>query len=278
MLGSTVSTRGGYHTGFKRGDKWGCKAIQIYITLSRQWKVLKLKEEEIKKFKEEWEKSSVKEVVAHIPYLVNLASSNEEVFRKSKDRLITEIKRANKLGVRLLVLHPGSYSGDVKEKGIKKVTQTLNDIFKEVDTSSVKVLIETMAGQGNSLGSSFEEIAAILDGVEEKEAVGVCFDTAHVFAAGYSFKGYDGYNKVMDEFEKYIPLDKILAFHLNGSKRKKGSHKDRHASIGEGEIGIESFRALMQDKRFKKVPKVLEIPNLEEKAEENLNLLRNYEK
>jgi len=277
MLGSNVPTIGGFHTGFKWGDKWGCEVIQIYITLSRRWNVPELTKEEISKFKMAWQASSVKEVVAHVPYLVNLASSNKELYRKSIERLLTEISRAIKFGVSLLVLHPGSYGKSKKEEGIKRIIEALNIVFQEIDFPG-KILLETMAGQGTTIGSRFEELALILEKVKKPESLGICLDTGHLFMAGYDIRGYEGYQKVLEEFDKIIGIEKIKAIHLNDSKAGLGSRSDRHACIGEGKLGLQVFHAILRDERFKGIPKILEIPERDTRSEENLKLLRKLQK
>jgi deoxyribonuclease-4 len=273
MLGSNVPTIGGFHTGFKWGDKWGCEVIQIYITLSRRWNVPELNKEEILKFKTAWQKSSVREVVAHIPYLVNLASPDKELHQKSINRLLTEISRATKFGVSLLVLHPGSYGLSAKEEGIKKIIKALNRVLEETE-SPLKILLETMAGQGTAIGSRFEELAFILEKTQKPELLGVCLDTAHLFMAGYDIKGYKGWESVLNEFDKIIGIEKIKAIHLNDSKTALGSKNDRHACIAEGKLGLQVFQAILRDERFKGIPKILEIPERDTKSKNNLELLR----
>jgi len=277
MLGSNVPTIGGFHTGFKWGDKWGCEVIQIYITLSRRWNVSALTKEEISKFKMAWQESSVKEVVAHVPYLVNLASPDKKLYQKSIERLLTEISRAIKFGVSLLVLHPGSYGNSKKEEGIKRVIEALNSVLQEIDFPG-KILLETMAGQGTTVGSRFEELALILEKVKRPESLGICLDTGHLFMAGYDIRGYEGYQKILNEFDRIIGIEKIKAIHLNDSKTGLGSRSDRHACIGEGKLGLQVFHAILRDERFKGIPKILEIPERDTKSKDNLELLRNLQK
>jgi len=277
MLGSNVPTIGGFHTGFKWGDKWGCEVIQIYITLSRRWNVSELTKEEISKFKMAWQESSVKEVVAHVPYLVNLASLDKELYQKSIERLLTEISRAIKFGVSLLVLHPGSYGNSKKEEGIKRVIEALNSVLQEIDFPG-KILLETMAGQGTTIGSRFEELALILEKVKKPESLGICLDTGHLFMAGYDIRGYEGYQKILNEFDRIIGIEKIKAIHLNDSKTGLESRSDRHACIGEGKLGLQVFHAILRDEKFKGIPKILEIPERDTKSKDNLELLRNLQK
>jgi deoxyribonuclease-4 len=277
MLGSNVPTIGGFHTGFKWGDKWGCEVIQIYITLSRRWNVPELTKEEISKFKMAWQESSVKEVVAHVPYLVNLASPDKKLYQKSIERLLTEISRAIKFGVSLLVLHPGSYGNSKKEEGIKRVIEALNSILQEIDFPG-KILLETMAGQGTTIGSRFEELALILEKVKRPESLGICLDTGHLFMAGYDIREYEGYQKILNEFDRIIGIEKIRAIHLNDSKTGLESRSDRHACIGEGKLGLQVFHAILRDEKFKGIPKILEIPERDTKSKDNLELLRNLQK
>lgn len=277
MLGSNVPTIGGFHTGFEWGDRWGCEVIQIYVTLSRRWSVPELTEKEVSKFKTAWQKSSVKEVVAHIPYLVNLASPDEKLYQKSIKRLKIEISRALNFGISLIVLHPGSYGKSKKEDGIKRIVSALNNILQEVD-SPIKILLETMAGQGTTIGSRFEELATIMEKVKKSEFLGICLDTGHLFMAGYDIRGYEGYQKVLEEFDRILGIEKIKVIHLNDSKTDLGSKSDRHACIGEGKLGLQVFHAILRDERFKRIPKILEIPERDKKSKDNLELLRNLQK
>lgn len=274
MLGSNVPTIGGLPVGFRYADKWGCECIQIYVTLSRRWDVSSLKNDEINRFNTAWQKSSVEQVIAHVPFLVNLASPDTGLRKKSIERLSIEISRADKFKVPFLVLHPGSYRNSSKEIGIERIINGLNFISQKSDNSSVKILLETMAGQGTALGSTFEEIAFIIENIENPEFVGVCFDTAHIFIAGYDIRGYKGYNKVMNKFDNIVGLDKIKVFHLNDSKTDLGSKNDRHANIGEGKLGLQVFHAILRDERFFNIPKILEIPERDEKSKEALEFLR----
>ena len=274
MLGCTVPTIGGLPKGFYWARKWGCECIQIYVTLSRRWNVAELSPDDVLKFKSAWEDSPVKKVVAHVPYLVNLASPDKNLWQKSKDRLSVELSRARQFGVNFLVLHPGSYGNSNKEDGMKRTIEALNSISSENNDKTTKILLETMAGQGTMIGATFEEIAHILEKVSDSEFFGVCFDTAHVFAAGYDIRDYGGYETVLREFDTIIGLHKIKTIHINDSKTDLGSRSDRHAWIGEGKLGLKVFHAMVRDTRFRNIPKILEIPESDKRSEENLRLLR----
>jgi deoxyribonuclease-4 len=278
MLGSNVPAhpgRGGLATLFRYADEWHCECAQTYITLSRIWNVTDLLPEEISAFKSAWRKSQVKQVIAHVPLLVNVASPASDKWQKSKSRLSTELARANKLGIQSLVLHPGYYRNSNKTAGIKRIVRTLNRVLDNVNDATAMILLETTAGQGTALGSRFEEIAYILENVRNKQFLGVCFDTCHVFAAGYEIRGYRGYEKILKEFDSVIGLDKLRAVHVNDSKTALGSRVDRHASIGEGKLGLQIFHAIVRDPRFRDTPKVLEISERDgEKVQQQLDLLR----
>jgi len=223
MLGSNVSTVGGLSKGFIAGDEWNCECIQIYLTLSRRWSIPSLTYEKIKEFRKSWSESSIKQVIAHIPFLVNLASPKNELWEKSIDRLITEVDIANKLQVKYLVLHPGSYCDSRKNDGLKRLIRGLNLCAKDIQESSVTILLETMSGQGSTIGISFNEIKYILNKLEIKRLFGVCLDTAHIFQAGYNIVGYKRYNRIISEFDKIIGLEHLKVIHLNDSKTNFGS-------------------------------------------------------
>jgi len=177
-----------------------------------------------------------------------------------------------------LVLHPGSYVNPTKQEGIERIILALNKVLEKYN-GKAKILLETMAGQGTMIGSNFEELAYILNKINRPQLVGVCFDTGHIFMAGYDIRGNKGYKKVLSEFDKIIGLEKIRAIHLNDSKTDLGSRVDRHAFIDEGKIGLEMFQAIIKDKRFKNIPKILENPVAlakDTKTKDNLKLLRKF--
>jgi deoxyribonuclease-4 len=231
--------------------------------------------EEISDFKLAWEKSKVKEVVAHVPLIVNLASPLDVTWQKSRDRLSAELLRVNQLRIHFLVLHAGYYDNSSKKAGIDRVIQGLNVALDNVSDSTDKILLETMAGQGTAVGFRFEDIAHILNNVGNKHFLGVCFDTSHVFAAGYDIRGYQGYERVLKEFDATIGLDKLKAIHLNDSKTELGSKVDRHAPIGEGKMGLQVFHAFVRDQRFRDTPMILELPSRDaDLIKQQLELLR----
>jgi deoxyribonuclease-4 len=273
MLGSNVPTIGGPAEGFRHGDRWGCQCIQMYITRSRQWAVEPMSDDFITSFKEAWINSNVRDVVVHVPFLVNLASADSIIREKSVERLATEMRHADLLGIKYLVFHPGSSGTQSRAEGIAHIIAGLNRVIDLNATSPCRILLETMAGQGTTLGSRFEELAEILHGLQKPERSGVCFDTAHAFISGYQFIGYDGYHETMEEFERSVGIHHIGVIHLNDSKTPGGSRNDRHAAVGEGHMGIQVFHALLRDNRFTDIPMILEIPERDEKSERTLQML-----
>ena len=208
---------------------------------------------------------------------MNLASSNRDLREKSIDRISIEMTRALELNVNNLVLHPGSCTGSSKSQGLTRIIEGLNDVFNEFNGHAPTLLLETMAGQGNTLGSTFDELHQIITGVKKNQFLGVCLDTCHIFAAGYDISTEEKYNQVLTEFDRLLNLTRIGAIHLNDSLTERGSEKDRHQNIGEGFIGEELFRTIVNDARFRNTPKVIEIPKRDTESKRNLDRLRSYQ-
>lgn len=195
-------------------------------------------------------------VIVHAPYIINLC--NEEKFEFSVNFLTEEVNRCNQLGVRYLVLHPGSHVGLGVEKGIENIIKGLNMVFTNVGKdNNIIILLETMSGKGSEVGSKLEEIKSIIDGVEDKEHIGVCLDTCHLSDGGYDIENF---NAFLDNFDELIGIDKIGCVHVNDSKNIKGSHKDRHENFGFGNVGFETLIDIIYNERLENVPKILETP------------------
>jgi len=278
MIGSNVPAhpgKGGLSTLFAYAERWGCECVQTYITLSRTWKTRELSPEETLSFRTAWQSSSVKQVIAHVPLIVNPAAPTDAIWQNSKTRLATELSIADQLGIQLLVMHPGYFGRLGKKAGIGRTVDALNEVFNGAKASHAMILLETMAGQGTAIGSRFEELAEIIKRVEKSHSLGVCLDTCHVFAAGYDIRGYQGYENVLKEFDAKVGKDKLKMLHVNDSKGDLGCRIDRHMAIGEGKLGLQVFHAIVRDKRFEDTPKVLELPTRdEEKIQQQLRLLR----
>lgn len=261
---------------FERGESAGCTAMQVFVKGNTRWQFPPLKPDDVEKFRSYAQSSPVRSVIAHAIYLVNLASENPEFIRKSVDDLVDELTRCDALGIGGLVLHPGAHCGAGLDEGIARIVARLDEIFEATADGKCQILLETTAGQGSCVGDRLEHLARIISGVRRQERLGVCVDTCHVFSAGYAIHTAEGYDSFWKEFEEVVGLDRLKALHLNDSKKPFASKLDRHEHIGQGELGLEVFRRLVNDPRLRGVPMVLETdksPDLHEDRE-NLALLR----
>jgi deoxyribonuclease IV len=259
LIGSHMSIAGGLYRALERGQEVNCRTIQIFLKNSNQWNAKPLTEQDRELFLENQNRFQIHPVVAHDSYLINLASPDEALYQKSIAAFIEEIKRADFLGVPYLVLHPGAHVGSGINAGISRVAAALSQALDSVE-SPVMILLENTAGQGSNLGHRFEELAGIMKQIKDHKRIGVCLDTAHAFAAGYDIRTKESYEATMGAFDRLIGIENIRVFHVNDSKKELGSRVDRHTHIGEGCIGLETFRLLINDPRFLKIPKILETP------------------
>jgi len=257
-FGTHASAAGGVDKALQRAVDVSATSCQIFSKNERQWRAKPLDPAVVERFHEERERTGITQMISHASYLINLASPKDDLIEKSVGGFSDELERAHTLGLQGVVLHPGAHTGSGVDTGIAKIAQSLNRIHDDLPHITSLTLLETTAGQGTALGRSFEEIAAIIDQVEAKDRVGVCLDTCHIFAAGYDIRTSDGYQEVMNAFDRIIGIDKLRAIHLNDSKMPFASNKDRHEHIGKGEIGVEGFRALVNDTRLSGIPGVLE--------------------
>ena len=250
--------------------------MQIFVKNNMQWFARPFTRPEIKAFLDHPQRGELGAVFAHANYLINLAATNPQFHANSIRALSEELKRTDQLGLPFLVLHPGAHLGAGEETGLKKVASSIDRVFARMPKVKARIALETTAGQGSCLGHTFEHLAYIIAHVREPARLCVCLDTAHVFAAGYDLTSAAGTRKMFREFERTIGLQHLVALHLNDSKTVRGSRVDRHAHIGKGQIGLEAFRFIMRDRRFRKIPKVLETPKGKELREdvENMETLR----
>lgn len=275
LLGAHVSIAGGFDLAIDRALSAGCEAMQIFVKNNRQWFAPLLTSEMYRSFLEHPKRSQLKSIFAHSSYLINLGAQGE-VRQKSIRALTEEIQRADQLQLPFIVLHPGAHVGVGVEKGLRQIIQALDEVIDATREAKTCISLETTAGQGTTLGHQFEHLAEIFEKVKNPKRFNVCVDTAHVFAAGYPIHEEKGYLKTFQQFDQLIGLKKIAAFHLNDSKTALGSKVDRHEHIGKGHIGLKTFTWLLNDKRFLKIPKVLETPKSDDLHEdrENLQVLR----
>lgn len=267
-----MSIAGGLHLAFERIREVRGMALQIFTKNQLQWNVGPIDPSSVEKFRQSWAESGWMPVAAHDSYLINLAAMDAAVAERSITAFAGEINRCEALGIRYLVTHPGSHMGTGIERGLDRFTANLDRSLQMAKASAISVLIEITAGQGSNLGSSFEEIAHILAFSQHRDILGVCFDTSHAFAAGYDMRNAQTYRDTFARFDRIIGTGRIKFFHLNDSKGECGSRIDRHEHIGKGKIGLEGFRLLLNDPRFRNHPMVLETPKGKDLKNDKRNL------
>jgi deoxyribonuclease-4 len=269
-----MSIAGGVDQAMERGRSISCETIQLFTKNSNQWQGKPLGRDEIRRFREGAARYGVGPNISHTSYLINIASPDKALREKSIQALGDELDRAEALDLACTVLHPGSHVGSGEEAGILRVARSIRKVLGERKRAGyrVRLCLEITAGQGTNLGCRFEQIAQMLELADLPERTGVCFDTCHVLAAGYDLRTAQAYQKTMKEFDEVIGLDRLFCFHLNDSLKPFGSRRDRHEQIGKGHVGLEGFRALVNDRRFHDRPMLLETPKGEDLAEDVVNL------
>jgi deoxyribonuclease-4 len=283
-----MSVAGGLPFAIARAQLHGCETLQIFSKNASQWRARPLPPTEISAFREAAKATGISPIVAHASYLINLATTSEILRAQSIAALGEEVDRAEALGLLGVVLHPGARLSAPTEQALSLIASALTDVLKARPRGKTIILLEHTAGQGSTMGATFEEIAAMIDGVKNSKRLGVCLDTCHLLASGYNLCSEDGYTATFDTFDRLIGFDRLKAFHLNDSKKPCMSRVDRHEHIGKGCIGLEPFRRLLNDPRFDHLPMILETEKSEwrEKGkvvidpldEMNLNTLRSLRK
>jgi deoxyribonuclease-4 len=266
MFGSHLSIAGGMHNALLEAERLEMTCVQVFTKNQQQWQAKPLDPAAIDAWKSHCSRLNFAHTVSHDSYLINLASPDDALWRKSIDLFVEELSRCIILGIPYLVTHPGAHTGSGEEAGLKRVAQGLDEVHKRLPPSRGKnaapppvTCLEITAGQGTCLGHRLEHLATIIELSKSPERLAVCLDTAHLFAAGYDFRGRK-YATFVKEIEKTVGLDRIKVLHLNDSKKELGSRVDRHDHIGRGTIGLEGFKPIVRDKRWKNVPKILETP------------------
>lgn len=277
ILGAHVSTAGGLPNAISNGDDLGCDAIQIFLKNPNQWAGKRPSDSDISQFIERRRESAIQEVLIHDIHLTNLASPKKDVLENSREQFLLQMELAARLEIRYLVTHLGAHLESGEAEGLQVLSDSLNFALGETDGEDVVILLETTAGQGTNLGYCFEHLRQIIDMSENPERMGVCFDTCHVFAAGYNLCTEADYDQTFERFDQIIGLDRLVAFHLNDAKSAYNSRVDRHDHIGEGNLGISPFQRLVNDSRFKNVPAIIETPKMKEMHATNLAVLRDLQ-
>jgi deoxyribonuclease-4 len=274
ILGKHVSISGGLDKSLKRASDIGCNSMQIFVKNPRGWKSRELDDAEVKRFKDNREKYNINPVVVHAAYLINLASPKEDLWEKSISALKSEYLRSKRLGAEYLIFHPGSHTGSGLEEGVNRAAEALNRIFEEVEVNNTMILLENTAGAGTSIGEEFSELKSIIDKVKQSEKLGICIDTCHAFAAKYNLSQKKGLENLLADIEKMIGMEYLKVIHVNDSKYSCCSNKDEHAHIGEGEIGIEAFKRIINHPDLKNLPFILETPWFEDENDEDVKMLK----
>jgi deoxyribonuclease IV len=262
-LGAHLSIAGGLPRAVDRAAAAGCEALQIFTKSVGQWRARPLPPDEVALFRARVRQQGLHPVVAHNSYLINLAAANPTLREQSVAALAVELDRAEALGLDGLVMHPGSYTTGTEEQGLELIADGLARLLAQRPRGRTRVLLEHTAGQGTNLGHRFEHLAHIIDRLRGTRRVGVCLDTCHLLTAGYDICSARGYEDTFREFDRIVGLDRLRVFHLNDSKKPCGSRVDRHEHIGKGCLGLEPFRRLLNDRRFRQLPMLLETPKLD---------------
>jgi deoxyribonuclease-4 len=275
LLGAHFSIAGGLHKALLAAQEYGCTALQIFTKNASTWKERGLSSQVIDQFQAVKKESGIRSVCVHAAYLINLASPDQGKYEKSIKALEHELIRSSQLGIPHVIMHPGAHMGMGEDKGLQRIAEGINKVFDRVPETTCRVLLETTAGQGSNLGYTFEHLAAVAAMVEDDKRIGFCFDTCHVFAAGYDLRSEVAYGQTMKAFDDTLGLKRLHVIHLNDAKKGLGSRRDRHEHIGEGHIGLEAFRFIMNDSRLKAIPKILETPKQKAPVDyDRLNLER----
>jgi deoxyribonuclease-4 len=261
LIGMHLSISGGLHQAITRAEELNCSAVQFFSKNNRQWHTSSLSIDEIDRFKQALANSpTVLSTIIHASYLINIGSSDTAISQRATIALQDELSRAQQLGVDSLVFHPGSHKDSSDIECLDQIALNINHILSHVEPGKTKLLIETMAGQGTNVGYTFEQLLHIYRQIDQKNRIGFCLDTCHIFAAGYDISSSEAYEKVIAQFDSILGLQNLYVIHLNDSKKELGSRVDRHEHIGKGLLGIEAFKYIMNDSRLQHIPKILETP------------------
>ncbi len=273
-----MSIAGGYYRAVELAHEHGCDCVQLFTKNNNQWRAKELTDRDAEKFESALARLGIAYPIAHDSYLINLATPDPQLWAKSVEAFRVELLRAEKLGIPYVVTHPGAFTSSSEPEGIQRVIEALDAVHRQTAGIKTCALLENTAGQGTCLGWRFEQLGDMIAGVAKPERLGVCIDTCHLFAAGYPLETSEQYEATIAALERAVGLDRIKAIHLNDSKQPLGSRVDRHEHIGRGKLGLEPFRHLLNDPRFRQTPMYLETPKAQQDGEEmdvvNLRVLR----
>jgi deoxyribonuclease-4 len=255
-----MSIAGGYYKAVEAAARCSMDAVQLFTKNNNQWRAKPITPDEAARFKDALAQLKIAHPIAHDSYLINLAAPDDELWNKSIDAFVDELRRADQLGIPYVVTHPGAFTTSSEEAGLARVVQALDEVHRRTPDVQAQCLLETTAGQGSTLGWKFEHLGYMLAETKESDRLGVCVDTCHIFAAGYPLAEKEDYDATLRKLDAAVGIARIRAFHLNDSLKPLGSRVDRHAHIGRGKLGIEPFRHLLNDSRLAQIPMYLETP------------------
>lgn len=272
LIGGHISTSGGIFLSPERASKFSFRTFQVFSKNQMQWKAKPLVPGDVEKFRHEVESRGMGGIMIHASYLLNMATPDDTLRAKVMDAFAEEIRRAGALGIDYLTFHPGSATGTTEKDALRNIAANLNQLI--TSDQECTILLETSAGQGKTVGHTFEQLAEIIDQVDLKDKVGICFDTCHVFAAGYDIKSRSGYQETMDRFDSVLGLDRLRGFHLNDTKKGINSRVDRHEQIGDGMLGLDGISNFLNDRRLHGKSIILETPLGEGGYEKDLSSMK----
>lgn len=277
LIGAHTSIAGGVHNALLEGASIGATTVQIFTSNQRQWKGKPISDAETDLWHKTLKETGLKKIMSHDSYLINLGSSDKEALHKSRKTFKEELDRCHKLKISYLNFHPGAALARSVEECLDTICESLLELESLADKGSTRLLLEATAGQGSSVGHRFEHLGYVIERVHKKIPIGVCVDTCHIFSAGYDIRTKKGWDEVLQEFDKIVGLKHLYAFHVNDSLKPLGARRDRHASLGKGEIGMECFKVMMTHPLIRELPKYLETPDTEIWKDE-IALLRGFAK
>jgi deoxyribonuclease-4 len=260
LLGAHFSIAKGLHNAIFEASSLGCNVLQLFTKNANTWKERTILPGEVERFKQAKAETKIGQIASHTSYLINLAAVEEENRRMSCQALKREFFRSSMLGISYVVLHPGFHMGEGEREGIHRIVTSINEVISETPSITLRLLLETTAGQGSALGYTFDQLALIIDGIKNRNRIGICLDSCHIFAAGYDIRTPMCYHQTIAAFDAIIGLEHLFLIHLNDSKKDLGSRVDRHEHIGRGFIGIKSFECFINDRQLSHIPKIIETP------------------
>lgn len=278
LIGAHTSAAGGAHNALLEGAEIGATTVQLFTSNQKRWEGKSITDEEAELFQRTLKETGLKKIMSHDSYLINLGSPNKEGLHKSRKAFSQELLRCQKLGITFLNFHPGAALDSSEEECLDTIVESLLELEKIADKGHTRLLLETTAGQGSTVGYTFEQLGYVVDKVHKKVPIGVCIDTCHIFAAGYDIRTKKAWDETLEAFDDKVGLKHLYAFHVNDSMKPHGSRRDRHAPLGEGEIGIECFKILMTHPKTREIPKYLETPDGPPLWKKEIHMLREFAK